>query len=66
MVNGEHLRFTVSQNGRKYPIVGFKLSSHYEDLIRGVPVYLAYVVEFNEWQKTSTIQLIIRDIHIPE
>ena len=47
MGNGEHLRFTVSQNGRKYPVVGFKLSSHYKDLIRGVPVYLAYVVEFN-------------------
>ena len=66
MVNGEHLRFTVSQNGRKYPIVGFKLSSHYEDLIRGVPVDLAYVVEVNEWRGSSTIQLNIRDIHIPE
>ena len=66
MGNGEHLRFIVSQNGRKYPVVGFKLSSHYKDLIRGVPVYLAHVVEFNEWQKTSTIQLNIRDIHIPE
>lgn len=66
MGNGEHLRFTVSQNGRNYPAVGFKLSSHYEDLIRGVPVDLAYVVEVNEWQGTSTIQLNIRDIQIPE
>ncbi len=66
MGNGEHLRFTVSQNGRNYPAVGFKLSSHYEDLIRGIPVDLAYVVEVNEWQGTSTIQLNIRDIQIPE
>ena len=66
MGNGEHLRFTVSQNGRNYPAVGFKLSSHYEDLIRGIPVDLAYVVEVNEWKGTSTIQLNIRDIQIPE
>ena len=66
MGNGEHIRFTVSQNGRNYPRVGFKLSSHYEDLIRGIPVDLAYVVEVNEWQGTSTIQLNIRDIQISE
>jgi len=35
-------------------------------LIRGIPVDLAYVVEVNEWQGTSTIQLNIRDIQIPE
>ncbi len=64
--NGEHLRFIVSQNGRNYPRVGFKLSSHYEDLICGVPVHLAYVVDVNEWRGLSTIQLNIRDIHIPE
>ncbi len=64
--HGEHIRFTVSQNGRKYPAVGFKLSSHYEDLIRGIPVDLAYVVEVNEWQGSSTIQLNVRDIQIPD
>ncbi len=65
MGNGEHIRFTVSQNGRNYPAVGFKLAFHYEDLIRGVPVDLAYVVEVNEWQGNSTIQLNVRDIQIP-
>lgn len=63
--NGDHIRFTVSQNGRNYPAVGFKLSSHYEDLIRGIPIDLAYVVEVNEWQGSSTIQLNVRDIQIP-
>ncbi|MBT7494960.1 MAG: single-stranded-DNA-specific exonuclease RecJ [Candidatus Marinimicrobia bacterium] len=63
--NGEHVRFTVSQNGRNYPAIGFKLSSHYEDLIRGVPIDLAYVVEVNEWQGKSMIQLNVRDIQIP-
>ena len=64
--NGEHVRFTVSQNGRNYPAIGFKLSSHYEDLIRGVPIDLAYVVEVNEWQGKSTIQLNVRDIQISD
>ena len=64
MGKGEHIRFIVSQNGRNYPAVGFKLSSHYEDLIRGVPIDLAYVVEVNEWQGQSNIQLNVRDIHL--
>jgi single-stranded-DNA-specific exonuclease len=64
--NGEHVRFTVSQNGRNYPAIGFKLSSHYEDLIRGVLIDLVYVVEVNEWQGKSTIQLNVRDIQISD
>ena len=66
MGNGEHIRFIVSQNGRNYPAVGFKLSSHYEDLIRGVPVDIAYVVEVNEWQGQSNIQLNVRDIQLSD
>lgn len=66
MGNGEHIRFIVSQNGRNYPAVGFKLSSHYEDLIRGVPVDIAYVVEVNQWQGQSNIQLNVRDIQLSE
>ncbi len=66
MGKGEHIRFIVSQNGRNYPAVGFKLSSHYEDLIRGVPVDIAYVVEVNQWQGQSNIQLNVRDIQLSE
>ncbi len=56
MGNGEH----------NYPAVGFKLSSHYEDLIRGVPVDIAYVVEVNQWQGQSNIQLNVRDIQLSD
>ena len=66
MGNGEHIRFIVSQNGRNYPAVGFKLSSHYGDLIRGVPVDIAYVVEVNQWQGQSNIQLNVRDIQLSD
>jgi len=66
MGNGEHIRFIVSQNGRNYPAVGFKLSSHYEDLIRGFPVDIAYVVEVNQWQGQSNIQLNVRDIQLSD
>ena len=66
MGKGEHIRFIVSQNGRNYPAVGFKLSSHYEDLIRGVPVDIAYVVEVNQWQGQSNIQLNVRDIQLSD
>ena len=66
MGNGEHIRFIVSQNGRNYPAVGFKLSSHYEDLIRGFPVDIAYVIEVNQWQGQSNIQLNVRDIQLSD
>jgi single-stranded-DNA-specific exonuclease len=63
---GEHLRFKARQGRRVYPAVGFNQSQHYEKLIKGFPVDLAFVVEINEWQGQSTIQLNIRDIKLSE
>ncbi len=59
---GEHLRFKVGQGQRSYPAVGFGLSDKYEMLITGKPVDIAFVVETNEWQGNSSIQLNVRDI----
>tara|TARA_B100000315_G_scaffold260595_1_gene323292 strand:+ start:2530 stop:4242 length:1713 start_codon:yes stop_codon:yes gene_type:complete len=60
--NGNHLKFSARQNGVVYDAIGFNLSDHYEDLINGEPVDIAYVVEENEWQGVSRIQLNLRDI----
>ncbi len=59
---GEHLRFKVRQGKRSYPAVGFGLSDKYEMLITGKPVDIAFVVETNEWQGNTSIQLNVRDI----
>lgn len=61
---GEHLRFSVKQGERTYPAIGFGLSRFYENLITGQPVDMAYVVETNEWQGTTSIQLNVRDIRL--
>ena len=60
--DGSHIRFTAKQNGSAYNAVGFNLSEHYEDLITGNPVDLAFVVEINEWNNQRDIQLNVRDI----
>jgi single-stranded-DNA-specific exonuclease len=60
--HGEHLRFRARQRQSVYTAIGFNMAQHYEDLITGYPVDLAFVVEINEWQGTSSIQLNIRDI----
>jgi len=59
---GEHLRFKVRQGRRSFPAVGFNLSEKYEMLITGKPVDIAFVVESNEWQGNTHIQLNVRDI----
>ena len=59
---GEHLRFKIKQGLKSFQAVGFGLSSKYELLITGQPVDIACVVETNEWQGNTTIQLNVRDI----
>ena len=59
---GEHIRFKIRQGLKSYPAVGFGLSNKYEMLITGQPVDIACVVETNEWQGNTSIQMNVRDI----
>jgi len=59
---GEHIRFKIKQGLKSYPAVGFGLSNKYEMLITGQPVDIACVVETNEWQGNTSIQMNVRDI----
>ena len=60
--NGKHIRFRVKQGQTSFPAIGFNLFEHYEDLINGNSIDLAFVVEINEWRGESAIQLNIKDI----
>jgi single-stranded-DNA-specific exonuclease len=62
--NGEHVRFRVRQGRRVLNAIGFNQVRHYEKLIKGFPVDLAFVVENNEWQGHTTTQLNVRDIQL--
>lgn len=60
--NGDHLRFKVRQRRSAFSAIGFNMSQHYESLIKGLPVDIAYVIELNEWRGYTQVQLNIRDI----
>lgn len=60
--NGDHVIFKIRQNQKVISAIGFNMSEHYEKLIKGFPIDLAYVVETNEWQGRETVQLNVRDI----
>ncbi|NOZ03383.1 MAG: single-stranded-DNA-specific exonuclease RecJ [FCB group bacterium] len=62
--NGDHLKFKVKQGGRTMDAIGFNLGDCYEKLITGWPIDLAFVVEINEWQGETNLQLNVRDIRV--
>jgi single-stranded-DNA-specific exonuclease len=62
--NGDHVRFRVRQGRRTMNAIGFNQARHYEKLIKGFPVDLAFVVETNEWQGHISTQLNVRDIKL--
>ena len=60
--NGDHLKFRAKKGETSYDAIGFNMGNHYEKLITGKPIDIEYVVEKNEWQGRTSIQLNIRDI----
>lgn len=64
--NGDHIIFKVRQSQKVISVIGFNMSQHYEKLIKGRPVDLAYVVEKNEWQGRESVQLNVRDIKMSD
>lgn len=62
--NGDHLKFKVRQGKTVYGAIGFNMSQHYEKPIKGCPLYIACLVEINEWWGQESIQLNIRDIKL--
>ena len=60
--NGDHLKFRAKKGETSYDAIGFNMGNHYEKLITGKPIDIAYVVEKNEWKGRTSIQLNIRDI----
>ena len=60
--NGDHLKFRAKKGETSYDAIGFNMGNHYEKLITGKPIDIAYVVEKNEWQGRTSIQLNIIDI----
>ena len=59
-----HLKCAFSQNGVTLDAIGFDMADHYEKLLLDRPLDIAYVVEENQWQGQTRVQLQLKDIKI--
>ncbi len=65
IVGEKHLKLKIRQGDSAYfDCIGFGLASFCEDLNRGLPFDICYIIEENIWKDRRNIQLKIRDIRI--
>ena len=59
-----HIKFLAGQEGGKsvFQAVGFDMADFYEPLSRGLPFRMAFTIEENVYNGTTSIQLRIKDI----
>ena len=63
IVGNNHLKFKVRQNTRIFEAIGFGMGDLLYRIAPGEPnLDMAYVLEKNEWEGTSSFQLRIRDL----
>jgi single-stranded-DNA-specific exonuclease len=60
----KHVRFLAAQEGSDnvYQVVGFDAAEHYDRLSRRDPFRMAFTIEENTFNGTTSIQLRIKDI----
>jgi len=61
-----HLKCAFSQSGVTLDAIGFDMADHFEKLLLDQPLDIAYVVEENEWQGRTKVQLQLKDIKVGE
>ncbi|MDX2306191.1 MAG: single-stranded-DNA-specific exonuclease RecJ [Microscillaceae bacterium] len=66
LLKEQHLRFYVSQKDSSvsFPVIGFQMAAYYPALIQAKSLNLCYIIEENEYQGNSTLQLQARAIQI--
>lgn len=63
VVGKNHLKMSISQNGKVFPAIGFNLGDRIEQVENnGSNLDFAFVVEENTWRGNTTLQLQIKDI----
>jgi single-stranded-DNA-specific exonuclease len=60
----QHLKFSLRQEGNQkiYNAIGFGMAHLYEMVLHGKPFMMAYTVDENHYNGTTSLQLIIKDI----
>jgi single-stranded-DNA-specific exonuclease len=63
--NGDHLQLFLRQGDRIIKAIAFNAASMLDRLKTGTPVDLAVEPQLNEWNGRVTVELTVKDIHIP-
>ena len=62
IVGKNHLKFSVKQGGKRFPVIGFKMAE-YDDLVRNsAAIDILYAPQFNTFRGETSIQLSLRDV----
>lgn len=59
---GKHLKLVLNQDGRTFDAIAFGMGEHLPDLKLGKKIDVAYSLEENIWNGSSSLQLKIKDI----
>ena len=62
VLRNEHLKFTVEQEGKKLPVIAFKMAEHEDLLNNSAAIDILYHPQFNTYGGTTSIQLSLRDV----
>jgi len=63
-VNGDHLKFTVTQEKQSTDAIAFGMGHMAGDLSAGTTIDVAFEPKMNEWQGRRTAQLVVKDLKI--
>ena len=58
----ETLKFTIDTGSSDLDVIGFRMLEHYEKLLSGKNIDIAYTIDKNYWNGQYSTQLILKDI----
>jgi single-stranded-DNA-specific exonuclease len=62
IVKDEHVKFTVSQEGRVFPAIAFGMAERHHREGWSGRVDVAYTPQLNSWRGETEVQLLVRDV----
>lgn len=64
-LRGGHLKFAVRQGPRVVDVIGFRMEGRLTPAQAADPVDIAYTPQLNTWRDQTSLQLVLKDLHVP-
>ena len=61
-VGADHIKLTLSQQGRQFEAIGFRMADHMDDYKAQNHIDIIYTPEINLWQGRKSLQLNLKDM----